>query len=146
MNEKEEITCKGCQRAFPLLFSHLSRTSCKKAYGEEFEKMKILKTGKRKEYLKKYKAKWESERSDDRNEKQQKRRNQNRKETNEKQKVYRKKRKMNMTMTDRIQTFKRNIIEGPNYTCFSCKRTLFKRSVKILNINDIKMVKCLSAQ
>jgi hypothetical protein len=152
MNEKEEITCKGCQRAFQLLFSHLSRTSCKKAYGEEFEKMKILKTDKRKNY----KANWESERRDDRNEKQQKRRNQNRKETNEKQqkrrnqnrketnekqKVYRKKRKMNMTMTDRIQAFKRNIIEGPNFACFSCKRALFKRGVKILDINDITNLK-----
>ena len=50
-------------------------------------------------------------------------------------------RKMNMSMADRIHAFKMDIIDGPNFPCFSCKRSLFKRSVKILNVNDIKILK-----
>ena len=36
----------------------------------------------------------------------------------------------------RILKFKRDIKDGPNYVCKSCRRCLFKRSVKILNEKD----------
>ena len=38
---------------------------------------------------------------------------------------------------ERMRAFKRDIIHGPNYACFSCKRILFKNSVKILEMKDI---------
>jgi hypothetical protein len=37
---------------------------------------------------------------------------------------------------ERIKAFRRDIIHGPNYSCFSCKRSLFKNSVKILKVDS----------
>ena len=45
--------------------------------------------------------------------------------------------KSNMTVTDRFLAFKRDIVDGPNFVCFSCKRNLFKCSVKTLEATDI---------
>ena len=42
-----------------------------------------------------------------------------------------------LTFKDRILAFKRDIIDGPNFVCFSCNRSLFKCSVKILETKDI---------
>ena len=40
----EETNCKGCNKPFKLLFSHISRTEkCREIYGEEFERMKSQK-------------------------------------------------------------------------------------------------------
>ena len=47
-------------------------------------------------------------------------------------------RRKNKKTEERIKAFKRDIIHGPNYSCFSCKRILYKNSVKILKISEIK--------
>lgn len=57
--------------------------------------------------------------------------------TNEKNRIYRRKKKANMTQKERFIAFKRDIIHGPNFTCFSCKRCQFKNSVKILGEDEI---------
>ena len=43
----------------------------------------------------------------------------------------------NMPASDRILAFKRDVIDGPNFDCYSCERSLFKRQVKILKMEDI---------
>ena len=45
---------------------------------------------------------------------------------------------------DRILSFRKDIIEGPNFVCRSCSRCLFKKSVKILSdaSEEILMNKC----
>ena len=48
------------------------------------------------------------------------------------------KRKSTMSREDRFKAFKRDIIEGPNYTCFSCNRDLFKQGVKQMKAKDIQ--------
>ena len=45
--------------------------------------------------------------------------------------------KKNRTQEDRLQVFNRDIIDGPNYVCYSCNRCLFKNGVKLLKIQDI---------
>ena len=70
-----------------------------------------------------------------------KRRKIDQKKTNESQREYRLKKKNNMTQTDRILAFKREIIHGPNFTCYSCKRRLFKGQVKFLNSKKILELK-----
>ena len=42
-----------------------------------------------------------------------------------------------MTENDRFLAFKRDIVHGPNFTCHSCKRSLFKCSVRILHSTEI---------
>ena len=49
----------------------------------------------------------------------------------------RKVRKDKMSASDRILSFKRDVIDGPNFDCYSCERSLFKRQVKILKMEDI---------
>ena len=41
-----------------------------------------------------------------------------------------------MSPEERILKFKRDIKDGPNFVCMSCRRSLFKRSVKFLNEKD----------
>ena len=41
---------------------------------------------------------------------------------------------------NRILSFRRDIIDGPNSICFSCNRCLFKNSVKTLKTNDIEVL------
>ena len=68
-------------------------------------------------------------------------RNKDREKTNREQKFYRNKKKMNWTQMDRIKAFKRQIIDGPNFTCYSCKRCLFKNQVKTLKADNVKNLK-----
>ena len=49
----------------------------------------------------------------------------------------RSKKRKSVTCQGRVLAFKRDIIDGPNFVCFSCNRCLFKRSVRILKENDI---------
>ena len=42
-----------------------------------------------------------------------------------------------MTNDDQFLAFKRDIVDGPNFVCFSCNRNLFKCSVKTLETTDI---------
>jgi hypothetical protein len=55
----------------------------------------------------------------------------------EKQQVRRKKARDNRTQEDRFHYFCQGTIDGPNFVCFSCKRTLFKRGVKVITNNEI---------
>ena len=49
----------------------------------------------------------------------------------------RKVRKDNVSPSDRILAFKKDVIDGPNFDCYSCERSLFKRQVKLLKMEDI---------
>ena len=49
----------------------------------------------------------------------------------------RSKKRKRVTCQGRVLAFKRDIIDGPNFVCFSCNRCLFKSSVRILKENDI---------
>ena len=62
----------------------------------------------------------------------------------EKNRKYNQKRKVSKTSEDRIGNFKRAIQGGLNYVCESCHRQFFKRSVKILTVEQIKdlIAKC----
>ena len=64
-------------------------------------------------------------------------RNADKEKTNKKQQDYIQRKKMNTTSEARILAFKREIVEGPNFTCYSCKRRLFKAQVKILKKENI---------
>ena len=48
---------------------------------------------------------------------------------------------MNLKSEERIYNFRKDIIDGPNYVCFSCKRGLFKSSVQFLDSNAISALK-----
>ena len=61
-------------------------------------------------------------------------------EIKSKQKIQRTKKQMNMKAEDRIKAFRKDIIEGPNFTCFSCKRCLFKKSVRIIKSKDLPKI------
>ena len=81
---------------------------------------------------KKQKAEWESN---------------NRQKRSEAKKATREKRKLSKTTLDRIKAFKNDIIHGPNYTCFSCKRQLFRNSIRILDKKGIsKLVEKLNRE
>ena len=45
--------------------------------------------------------------------------------------------KSKLTHDDHYLAFKRDIVDGPNFVCFSCNRNLFKCSVKTLETKDI---------
>ena len=166
--EKEKIKCKHCGDSFTLFMSHLKKKmDCQKAYGKGYERMLELNEQKKKDYLKDYKG----QHMDARNERQREQRNKDkektnrgqreqrnkdkektnrdqrelrnkdREKTNREQKFYRNKKKMNWTQMDRIKAFKRQIIDGPNFTCYSCKRCLFKNQVKTLKADNVKNLK-----
>ena len=85
-------------------------------------------------------ANYNSEHKDEINAKQRSYNIEHRVQIRDKQTIYRSKKKMNMTAEDRIKAFKRDIIEGPNFVCFSCRRCHFKKSVRVIkstNISDI---------
>ena len=46
----------------------------------------------------------------------------------------------NHSSSNRILAFKKAVIEGPNFVCKSCRRKLFKQSVKILSKDDCKNI------
>ena len=86
-----------------------------------------------------------AENKDKFNEKRRSQRNLDRKKRNMKEREYpyyqQKKIKLSRTSNDRILAFKRQIIDGPNFTCDSCKACLFKGQVKILKANAISNLK-----
>ena len=136
--EKEKSKCKHCGGSFTLFMSHLKKKiDCQKAYGKGYERMLELNKQKKKDYLKGYKV----QHKDTLNEKRREQRNENREEANKKRNTYNNKKKMNRTQTDRIMAFKRQIIDGPNFTCYSCKRCLFKSQVKTLKADNVKNLK-----
>ena len=137
--------------------SHLKKkTDCQNAYGEEYERMLQLKAQKKKDYLEDYKeenkhqlreknAEYRAANQDVINKRRTSQRNLDRKKRNIKEKEYpyyqKKKIKLSRTSNDRILAFKRQIIDGPNFTCYSCKACLFKGQVKILKANGISNLK-----
>jgi hypothetical protein len=82
-----------------------------------------------------------AENKDTINKKRTSQRNLDRKKRNMKEKEYpyyqKKKIKLSRTSNDRILAFKRQIIDGPNFTCYSCKATLYKSQVRIFKANNI---------
>ena len=62
----------------------------------------------------------------------------NREKILEKRKKESQKAKDKLTFKDRLYNFRMDIIDGPNYICCSCKRSLFKTGVKFLDENDVK--------
>jgi hypothetical protein len=104
------IQCKGCPKNIPekSILLHLRSKKCRSYYSDvDYENF----ITKRKEARK------------------------------ERTKVHNRQTRMNQnndtTMKDRILAFKRDIIDGPNFVCCSCKRKLFKNSVKFLHMNEI---------
>ena len=55
----------------------------------------------------------------------------------EKQQIRRKKARDNRTQEDRFRYFCQATIDGPTFVCFSCKRALFKKGVKVMKDNEI---------
>ena len=92
---------------------------------------------KNKASLRQKNADWQSQNKAERTLKRNKLRNENPDATNKNQKEYRGKRLMNMTAKDRFMSFKKEIIDGPNFACLSCKRSLFKNSIRILKSTDV---------
>ena len=161
--------CKGFYTL--LMSHLKSKTDCQKAYGEEYKRMLELKDQKKKDYQEDYQKNYkkqnknqlreqnaeyratnknainrkQAENKDKYNEKRRSQRNLDRKKRNMKEREYpyyqQKKIKLSRTSNDRILAFKRQIIDGPNFTCYSCKACLFKGQVKILKANDISKLK-----
>ena len=75
------------------------------------------------------------------NKKRTQKRNLDRTKRNSTEKEYpyyaKKKMRLSTTANQRILAFKRQIIDGPNFTCYSCKATLYKSQVRILKPNNI---------
>ena len=166
--EKEKVKCKHCGGLFTLFLSHLKKKmDCQKAYGKGYERMLDLSNQKKKDYMKVYKAQHKDARNESQREQRNKdkektnreqreqrnkdkeiinknrreQRNKDKEKTNKEQKFYRNKKKMNWTQVERIKAFKRQIIDGPNFTCYSCKRCLFKNQVKTLKADNVKNLK-----
>ena len=154
---KEETShqCKYCKYSGKHLMMHLStsKKGCKEKYGEVYNQMKESKAKEKQEYNKNYiktydsehkeeallrKRKYRNDHRDEINEKQHQYYNTHKEEMNEKEKKYRKKNKREMTKEDRFKAFRKDIIDGPNFTCFSCNRDLFKNGVRFLNAKKIE--------
>ena len=163
--EKNKTRCKICKKFFVVLLLHLDKSDvCKIQYGKQFDKLKTSKNNEKKEYQKVYNKEYQINNRvvNDKEIKEQRAnyRSQNRElisqrnaqfycknqeKIKEKQRYQysinkneineRRKRKK---LEERIKAFKQDIIHSPNYSCFSCKRSLFKNSVKILKAADIK--------
>ena len=132
--------CKHCKQKFERFQSHLNRTKdCKNAYDKDKEvNIRDVEKGKRKYRLDENKAPLEVKRQKMETDNNIQKKNDC---DNKKQKAYGNKRKMNRTPIDRIKAFKHQIIDGPNFTCYSCKRGLFKQQVKIINATDVANLK-----
>ena len=165
MAEKETIQCKNCKRWYTKLMSHLSRNSeCQEAYGIEYERMKEVNGQKRAMYLKDYlqdylkdykevnkdqvreqEAEYRATNKDAINKRRKEQRDLDSLERNLKEREYpyyaKKRKKQGTTSQDRILAFRTQIIDGPNFTCYSCKSCLFKGQVKFLKANDISNLK-----
>ena len=137
-NEKTRTQCKSCKELFMSLIAHLNRNQkCQTNYGLEYGKMKISNEQRRKNYklqnkgqISQSNAAYFSQNKGEISKKRRKRYFENKKEKIKKK-----------TSEQRIHDFKRQIIHGPNYTCFSCKRCLFKCGVQIFTPDKIsKMI------
>ena len=120
--------------------------SKKKAEWAAKNKEKIKESEKQPE-RKKQKAEWVSKTKTIRRQKKAGWESNNRQKRSEAKKATREKRKLSKTTLERIKAFKNDIIHGPNYTCFSCKRQLFRNSIRILDKKGIsKLVEKLNRE
>ena len=118
------IQCRGCPKKMleKSILLHLRSKSCRKHYSDmEYSKLITKRDERKKSYLQQYKK--TNVESIQKNVVQVRQTWMNKKEM--------------MTSKDRILAFKRDIVDGPNFVCFSCSRTLFKNQVKISNSKDI---------
>ena len=164
--EENLTTCKYCGEKCQFILMHLRwHKGCKKKYGKEIDEIrkKINQDKKTK------KRKYNKEKYDENPEKVKKRRNENieayrqsqrdyRTKNSEKlkqdhrrynrrkapiiaekQQVRRKEARDNRTQANRFHYFCQATIDGPTFVCFSCKRALFKKGVKVMK--DIEISK-----
>ena len=137
---KAKDQCKICKKMFVNLLTHLNQTvKCKRLYGNDYNLLKLTKEQQKKEYRKEYKL--QSQFKDSRSQANADYYLKNKKEIREKmsQRYFAKKKAINKnkSLSERIKSFKRDIVHGPNYACFSCKRSLFKSGVRILKPKDV---------
>lgn len=142
VDARKKLECKSCGRLFVALLTHLNQSVCLKQYSnEEIEAIKAEKQKERDAYQKEYNKNYCSQNKEEINEKRKQRRNDNRDATNEKKRIYRAKKIMDRTSKDRLLAFKKEIVDGPNFTCCSCRRRLFKKQVQILDTTKISNLK-----
>ena len=113
------IQCKGCPKKMleKSILLHLRSKNCRKHYSDmEYSKLIIERDERKRCAKRQYKST---------------------KKSVVQVRQTRMNNKNNMTSDDRLLLFKRDIVDGPNFVCFSCNRTLFKNQVKILNSKDI---------
>ena len=111
------IKCKGCPKKIleNSMLLHLRSKNCRKHYSDE-EYSNLIKR---------------------RDERRKLHRHQLQKKDTERHRQTKMNTKSKMTNDDQFLAFKRDIVDGPNFVCFSCNRNLFKCSVKTLETKDI---------
>ena len=154
----QQVICKKCKKSMAesKLVTHLSRAKkCQDYYGGEFLSLKAEArrrsveryTAKNKDKIREKQKVYGEENREEENKRKRKYREENKEKIRESNKIYyldnrigilerlREKAitlRENSTSKDRILRFRQEIIEGQNFTCLSCQRCLFKRSVRIL--------------
>ena len=173
-NGSNGSNCKVCNKEFKFLLKHLARSeNCKEKYTQEdYDVLKSNSSKIRARYMKEYysnnsvtikerqakfnqenrevirkrQAQYDSEHSEETRTKQARYNKENASLIRKKLSVRRKQGRANQSSSDRILAFKKAVIEGPNFVCKSCKRKLFKQSVKILNKEEVEnLIKPLNA-
>ena len=126
-NPDSWIKCKGCPKKIleNSMLLHLRSKNCRKHYSDNDYSNLITR---RDERRKVYKQQHQQQRKT--NKSTQKKNTASHRQT-------RMNNKSKMTHNDQYLAFKRDIVDGPNFVCFSCNRNLFKCSVKILETKDI---------
>jgi hypothetical protein len=123
-NPDSWIKCKGCPKKIleNSMLLHLRSKNCRKHYSDKDYSDLITRRDERRKLYKQ-----ELQKS---NKSIQKKNTASHRQT-------RMNSKSKMTHNDQYLAFKRDIVDGPNFVCFSCNRNLFKCSVKILETKDI---------
>lgn len=154
--ESEDDVCMVCQRPFPSVLRHLARskTDCLEKYNQKeysllkeksaqksrFKKQKIKATTdfSKKEKNQQYQRNYYQKNKEKLAAKMAERYQQNKALIAQKYANNKEAKEKKLTSRERIHNFRRDIIHGPNYVCSSCKRSLFKASVKCLGHESIK--------
>ena len=123
--------CRGCKKPFEnsnKFCMHASRSKCKLAYGNEWEKwLKDRKTTSNRKKQQTFKANHPEIKSQN----DKKYYQNHRKEIQSRKKHYYKFSKMNEAFSKRYMKFKKETKDGPIFVCDYCKRALFKRGIFI---------------
>ena len=143
--KNELIECRGCKKKVGSIRLHLRSKVCRQHYSNEehsqFLKAKEdQKTKYMKEYLKDYLKEYRKNNVETIKEQKAVHSAKNQKSNALRQRKCRASKRQSVDAQNRILSFKRDIIDGPNSTCFSCNRCLFKNSVKVLRTNDIEVL------